>query len=341
MTDFFGNLAARIMNPDPVLGPRAPALFEAAATVTASPFPVVEVDVEADPAPGLRERTEAPRPAFGVGAWHVPAPDVDALGWSAADEASPGRREVKSRQPTDSGLPASADQPAPPRGSADLPPDTGREPARERAGRRPEAGPNAPPTPSRPQRSVTPLARSVRATATADPAGRGDGATTPVPARLARRLSRPPAHGAVHAQPSPLATEAATAPAPIEPFSPAAADSAPPDVRRSSSAPFQAAQPQAAAHTGRAAGDAAPRRVSPVGRTAVEASVDQPEPHRGARGSGGTSRAAPRDVHVTIGRVEVRAVQPPAPAPVAEARQTGGLMSLTDYVRQRADGGHR
>ncbi|MFF4346178.1 hypothetical protein [Streptomyces sp. NPDC001530] len=46
-----------------------------------------------------------------------------------------------------------------------------------------------------------------------------------------------------------------------------------------------------------------------------------------------------RDVHVTIGRVEVRAVHAPAPAPAAEARPAGALMSLAEYVRQRAEGG--
>lgn len=45
-------------------------------------------------------------------------------------------------------------------------------------------------------------------------------------------------------------------------------------------------------------------------------------------------------IHVTIGRVEVRAAAPAAPAPRKTAAQPP-VMSLEDYLRQRADGGRR
>jgi hypothetical protein len=43
-------------------------------------------------------------------------------------------------------------------------------------------------------------------------------------------------------------------------------------------------------------------------------------------------------VHVTIGRIEVRATPPPVPPP--KQRTTPPVMSLDDYLRQR-DGGRR
>jgi hypothetical protein len=45
-------------------------------------------------------------------------------------------------------------------------------------------------------------------------------------------------------------------------------------------------------------------------------------------------------IHVTIGRVEVRAATPVTSAPCKPAAQSP-VMSLEDYMRQRADGGRR
>ena len=42
MTDFLERLASRIMNTDPVLRPRAPALFEPAPRLPGQPFPILD-----------------------------------------------------------------------------------------------------------------------------------------------------------------------------------------------------------------------------------------------------------------------------------------------------------
>jgi hypothetical protein len=60
-------------------------------------------------------------------------------------------------------------------------------------------------------------------------------------------------------------------------------------------------------------------------------------------GSGAAAPAAPPPsptIHVTIGRVEVRAAAPAAPAPRKTPAQPSA-MSLEEYLRQRADGGRR
>ncbi len=45
-------------------------------------------------------------------------------------------------------------------------------------------------------------------------------------------------------------------------------------------------------------------------------------------------------IRVTIGRVEVRAVMPPAPPPPARLPAATGLtLSLDDYLKQRKEGG--
>jgi hypothetical protein len=49
------------------------------------------------------------------------------------------------------------------------------------------------------------------------------------------------------------------------------------------------------------------------------------------------SESAAPDVHVTIGRVEVRAVTPPAAPPRERAASRPGLMSLDDYLRRRGE----
>jgi hypothetical protein len=48
------------------------------------------------------------------------------------------------------------------------------------------------------------------------------------------------------------------------------------------------------------------------------------------------SPAPPPTVQVTIGRIEVRAILPPAPAPQPSARPATPRLSLTDYLKQHA-----
>jgi len=53
------------------------------------------------------------------------------------------------------------------------------------------------------------------------------------------------------------------------------------------------------------------------------------------------SAAAEQTINVTIGRVEVRAISAPAERPAPNSAGTAKLMTLDDYLRQRAQGGRR
>jgi hypothetical protein len=66
------------------------------------------------------------------------------------------------------------------------------------------------------------------------------------------------------------------------------------------------------------------------------------EDRRGDRAGRGDERAAPPSptIHVTIGRVEVRATQPASPSSPKQ-RQARPAMSLDDYLRGRGNGGAR
>jgi hypothetical protein len=49
--------------------------------------------------------------------------------------------------------------------------------------------------------------------------------------------------------------------------------------------------------------------------------------------------SAPATVKVTIGRIDVRAIMPPTPAPLAVARQRSSIQSLEEYLKQRSRNG--
>lgn len=69
---------------------------------------------------------------------------------------------------------------------------------------------------------------------------------------------------------------------------------------------------------------------------AVEAPLKGGDPRRKAT----ESATATPTIRVTIGRVEVRANLPPAPAPRSKPARPGPMLSLADYLKRR-DGGHR
>jgi hypothetical protein len=77
-----------------------------------------------------------------------------------------------------------------------------------------------------------------------------------------------------------------------------------------------------------------PAPAPPEGRPAPLAAP------RGEREGGPREAGAPPpapQIHVTIGRLEIRAAGQPAPAP-RRAREPAAVMSLDDYLRQRASG---
>jgi hypothetical protein len=53
------------------------------------------------------------------------------------------------------------------------------------------------------------------------------------------------------------------------------------------------------------------------------------------------SSTAEQIINVTIGHVEVRAISAPAERPAPNSASTAKLMTLDDYLRQRAQGGRR
>jgi hypothetical protein len=82
---------------------------------------------------------------------------------------------------------------------------------------------------------------------------------------------------------------------------------------------------------------ARPQRPTP---TAAPPNVARPTGPNAARAMQGEAAASAPIINVTIGRVEVRATNAPA-APRRESAPAAPLMSLDDYLRQRAGGGGR
>ena len=80
--------------------------------------------------------------------------------------------------------------------------------------------------------------------------------------------------------------------------------------------------PAPAAGTRRAAAPlmGAPRTAPPMSEGALATRVTQPEDQQAV-------------VHVTIGRIEVTAVNAPAPAQAASSRPPRNTVSLADYLR--------
>jgi hypothetical protein len=84
-----------------------------------------------------------------------------------------------------------------------------------------------------------------------------------------------------------------------------------------------------------APGTSHPVRPRPAGAVPAAGPV-RPSPGIAPRRGGA---GAPHTVHISIGRVEVRAAAEPATAPRREAPRQP-VLSLVDYLRERAGGGH-
>lgn len=98
-----------------------------------------------------------------------------------------------------------------------------------------------------------------------------------------------------------------------------------------------------------------PAVSAPAGRTPAEAVINKVEAHPGPAvivrpnvsanyesqppsiEMPSITREAPSAIHITIGRVEVRAIMPPPAQPVTTARETkrGASLSLEDYLKKR------
>jgi hypothetical protein len=169
-----------------------------------------------------------------------------------------------------------------------------------------------------------------------------------------------PAHTAVKRQASVIVQAPAApvlAPAPPTPPRPAADSDArtrpPPPAPRTPAQPSSdAVVPHAPAPVPPAAEPPRPSVTAPVARQADPPRLQQRpaalglSPQLARRTAPAAPRApmpvrgAPPPIEVTIGRVEIRAVAPAAPAP-QRARAAGPRLTLDDYLRSRGGGGSR
>jgi len=334
MTDFLERLASRIMNTDPVLRPRAPALFEPAPRLPGQPFPILdgEVDIEVDAGAPPSIGGQSPYP-------YPPGPGEDIV----------GRPGVRSGDPSAPGAPASG-QDGDPRQRGGGPAADGVEPypASASGRRRPTdvAVPPDRPAAAEPDRSGTPEvpAGAPRASARsvdqwAAPAEAGGAA----PARGTRHAT-PVRDGARPAASRATAGFAATAPDHRHEPARATADRAHPGGPDASAG---SASPAAPVRPGKRDDIGGPPADEPTAAPgAVELATTDPvevrSPSAAAVRSAAAASAGRTDVYVSIGRVEVRAVDnEPVAVPGAGQRRTDGLMSLADYIRHRTAGGYR
>jgi hypothetical protein len=151
------------------------------------------------------------------------------------------------------------------------------------------------------------------------------------PARAAAQAARPAAEAARPA-PAPFVARPQAAAQPARPTAPVARademrdDQAPPTAMPNAPAPPQRRLPPDAE-------PAAPRAVVPeilrretAARAEPQRAQPAPQPH---------AAQTPPAIHVTIGRVEVRAVTPPGARSAPQPKPVKPAMSLADYLEQR------
>ena len=74
-------------------------------------------------------------------------------------------------------------------------------------------------------------------------------------------------------------------------------------------------------------------------RTVAQQSKEQVSSQQHKEVQRAETAVAPPTIHVTIGRIDVRAVPAPAPAPRGQANKSGPTLSLQDYLKQNKRGG--
>ncbi len=325
MSDFLGDLAARLDGTAPVLRPRLPALFETPAAEAGLPAPRRQAEPDegftvesvAHEAPAVPSRPAPPqqRPS-------QPPPRA---------QAAPVERAADPFEPAASPKPASianppplVPQPPPPR----APFDTSAAPPADD----PVDLPDTAPSPRKLQRRRTPqiasgdveepVTASSRAPFAAERAP--DVAAdlpdiAPPPARPQRRTTR---------QRAPQIADESAPPPSRAPFAATPPVKTAPLAARETSATLASAAPQAVPDT-----PALPRLAPAPPPFAPLPAPVQPSPRRPQMQAPPREAAEPT-IHVTIGRIDIQASSA-APAP-RKARETSPVMSLDDYLRSRA-----
>ena len=338
MSDFLSRLVERAMGKMPVVQPRLLSRYEAGPGVPGvrgqaleePPGPDVTPAPTRPEQPALGERTLESPPAVRVAAPTPDAPRPERPSAKAeSKQAAPSRPDVRPHQPPELKPPTDARRASPtdaPRlpgveARSRLPaskPPTGRVPPRDETGARPtrrvrgDTGPLAEP-------SVRPAMSAVRS-----PTQRGPGEGPPP-----RRPSETSPAQAV--RDSDDDADSPTQRGPGE---------GPPPRRPSETSPAQAV---------RDSDDDADRSLHPAVTAVLEDRAEQPPPIDGdfrhpanrlaspgveTRTHATSPAAGEPTIKVTIGRIEVRAVTPPA-QPAKPKKPTAPRLSLDDYLRRR------
>jgi len=326
MSDFLGNLAARTLGLAPTVRPWLAARFEPAQGATL-PLADTLLEWEAAPPANLAPVALPPASAGSLAAPISPAPTPrpgrqlrPTLGPVALTDSSPAALFA----PLD-------DSPPPPATAISV-----AEP--QRAGGPLQSPPPAVPAAQGAIVAALPVAGTPTAALPAPPAPRGWSETAPPwhsipppasePATTAE-ANRDPLARAVAEPPAPTVSRASAAamPAAQQAEPPARADAPAAAPVAAMSEPARSERPTVAAH---------PPPAPPVARPQVRAAPPAAAP------TGVPPDAAPPTIHVTIGRIEIKATPPATVArPRSVAPAPAPALSLDSYLRGRSGGAER